>query len=317
MLGRCTAEMKRCSMARVLLLRGRPPLWRRRRPPAACRLSSTAAALDDAPRQASVLRRARAEGWLMNRYGGVNVAGLERAGWIHDELVRQPGKLGRHEGWKCGQSGVDCAVYPGESDDAAAARQRFCAPLFSASLASSPATVTHAGGGMHSVDAKLGFVLRHTLHARSAQADPYTEAQVWEAVGSVAPCLEVCASRFTCPVPLAVAAADFGNSHAVVRGEAVGRDEALAAAGDGLANLEWRLDGGSSSEPSESPLAVLCWAANSLTGRGVTLGEGCVVLCGGGGGGGRPLDASSTAELQVRRQPLCRCDAPQNRHVRC
>ena len=175
-------------MARVLLLRGRPPLWRRRRPPAACRLSSTAAALDDAPRQASVLRRARAEGWLMNRYGGVNVAGLERAGWIHDELVRQPGKLGRHEGWKCGQSGVDCAVYPGESDDAAAARQRFCAPLFSASLASSPATVTHAGGGMHSVDAKLGFVLRHTLHARSAQADPYTEAQVWEAVGSVAPC---------------------------------------------------------------------------------------------------------------------------------
>ena len=141
---------------------------------------------------------------------------------------------------------------------------------------------------------------------------------MWEAVGSVAPCLEVCASRFTCPVPLAVAAADFGNSHAVVRGEAVGRDEALAAAGDGLASLEWHFgDADGSEEPSASPLAALCWAANSLTGRGVTLGEGCVVLCGGGRGGGRPLDASSTAELQVRRQPLCRCDAPQNRHARC
>lgn len=44
--------------------------------------------------------------------------------------------------------------------------------------------------------------------------------------------LEVCASRFTCPVPLAVVAADFGNHHALVRGTPVPKTLCPSLCGD-------------------------------------------------------------------------------------
>ena len=59
------------------------------------------------------------------------------------------------------------------------------------------------------------------LPSRSLQTDPYTDDEVWSAMSTVELALEVCASRFTCAVPLAVVAADFGNHHALVRGTPV------------------------------------------------------------------------------------------------
>ena len=44
--------------------------------------------------------------------------------------------------------------------------------------------------------------------------------------------LEVCASRFTCAVPLAVVAADFGNHHALVRGSPVPKTQCPVLRGD-------------------------------------------------------------------------------------
>jgi hypothetical protein len=51
-------------------------------------------------------------------------------------------------------------------------------------------------------------------------------------VATVELALEVCASRFTCAVPLAVVAADFGNHHALVRGSPVPKTQCSSLRGD-------------------------------------------------------------------------------------
>ena len=63
-----------------------------------------------------------------------------------------------------------------------------------------------------------GGIAGSALPARPRQADPYSSSEVWDAISTIELSLEVCASRFTCKVPLAVTVADFGNNHAVVRG---------------------------------------------------------------------------------------------------
>jgi 2-keto-4-pentenoate hydratase len=112
--------------------------------------------MSDAGRVASLLARGRVEGWLMNRYGGVGVRGLDAAAWIHDEMVRSPGRLGAHIGWKVGADGADSALFAGEENPPGA---QYCAPLFSATVVESGDTVTHARGGMRGVEVELGFVL--------------------------------------------------------------------------------------------------------------------------------------------------------------
>ena len=62
----------------------------------------------DTERVTTLLTKGRVEGWLMNRYGGVSVRSLDAAAWIHDEMVRSPGRLGDHIGWKVG---VDAAGF--------------------------------------------------------------------------------------------------------------------------------------------------------------------------------------------------------------
>ena len=56
---------------------------------------------------------------------------------------------------------------------------------------------------------------------------------MWSAVSTVELALEVCASRFTCAVPLAVVAADFGNHHALVRGSPVPKSQCPSVRGRG------------------------------------------------------------------------------------
>lgn len=110
----------------------------------------------DTARVAALLTKGRVEGWLMNRYGGVGVRSLDTAAWIHDEMVRSPGRLGDHIGWKVGVDGADSALFPGEENPPGV---RYCAPIFSASTVASGSTVTHARGGMRGVEVELGFVL--------------------------------------------------------------------------------------------------------------------------------------------------------------
>ena len=110
----------------------------------------------DTARVAALLTKGRVEGWLMNRYGGVGVRSLDAAAWIHDEMLRSPGRLGDHIGWKVGVDGADSALFPGEENPPGV---RYCAPIFSASSVASGSTVTHARGGMRGVEVELGFVL--------------------------------------------------------------------------------------------------------------------------------------------------------------
>eukprot|EP01043_Picozoa_sp_COSAG02_P092392 COSAG02_NODE_29013_length_577_cov_1.297071_1_plen_116_part_10 len=83
----------------------------------------------DTERVATLLTKGRVEGWLMNRYGGVSVRSLDAAAWIHDEMVRSPGRLGDHIGWKVGVDGADSALFPGDENPPGA---RYCSPIFSA-----------------------------------------------------------------------------------------------------------------------------------------------------------------------------------------
>lgn len=238
-------RFSRCTRRRV----GGAPLalrqWQRHR----C-LSMMGDASDSA-RVAALLTKGRVEGWLMNRYGGVGVRSVDAAAWIHDEMVRSPGKLGDHIGWKVGMDGADSAMFPGEDNPPGC---RYCSPLFSAATVASGSTVTHARGGMRGVEVEIGFVLGESdtlytnldsnitrlhrctrssrialagsaLPSRSLQAAPYTDDEVWSAMSTVELALEVCASRFTCAVPLAVVAADFGNHHALVRGTPVPKNQ--------------------------------------------------------------------------------------------
>ena len=110
----------------------------------------------DTERVATLLTKGRVEGWLMNRYGGVSVRSLDAAAWIHDEMVRSPGRLGDHIGWKVGVDGADSALFPGEKNPPGA---RYCSPIFSETTVESGSTVTHARGGMRGVEVELGFVL--------------------------------------------------------------------------------------------------------------------------------------------------------------
>ena len=110
----------------------------------------------------------------------------------------------------------------------------------------------------------------------------------------------MCASRFTCKVPLAVAVADFGNHHALVRGAPVAKETIVPSP-----NYEadwWVPLVGHTGTPAVTllsgsektgeltavdelsgmqPIESLCWLVNYLTGRGVPLPVGTYLLSGG------------------------------------
>ena len=109
----------------------------------------------------------------MNRYGGVDVRTVDAAAWVHDEMVRSPGRLGEHLGWKCGVDGVDAALFPGQQIEERPEGGRFAAPLFGGSVVESGSMVAHARGGMRGVEVELGFVLgRLPTLAAAARAIP-------------------------------------------------------------------------------------------------------------------------------------------------
>jgi 2-keto-4-pentenoate hydratase len=98
--------------------------------------------------------------------------------------------LGNHVGWKCGacspaaQAGMQLS-------------EPFRAPLFQQRIFTDPRTVIDSSKvNLTLLEAEFGLVMSKSLPPRGA-SNPYTAAEVMDAVSVVIPCVEVCASRWS------------------------------------------------------------------------------------------------------------------------
>lgn len=128
------------------------------------------------------------------------------------------------------------------------------------------------------VEPELAFVLAADLPAR---AQPYSDAEVDQAVGSVHAALELCASRYLdhAGLPFAEMLADGLVNTGLWLGPALTAPEAAAF------ELNWQVEGeAASSKPALHPdgaaRAPLYWLANFLRERGLGLQAGQAVITG-------------------------------------
>ena len=128
------------------------------------------------------------------------------------------------------------------------------------------------------VEPELAFVLAADLPAR---AQPYSDAEVDQAVGSVHAALEICASRYLdhAGLPFAEMLADGLVNSGLWIGPALAAPEAAAF------ELNWQVEGeAASSKPALHPdgaaRAPLYWLANFLRERGLGLRAGQAVITG-------------------------------------
>jgi len=160
------------------------------------------------------------------------------------------------------------------------------APIYAATVrhgatcAVPAAPVTPAGPAANSVrvEPELAFVLTADLPAR---AQPYSDAEVDQAVGSVHAALEICASRYLdhAGLPFAEMLADGLVNSGLWIGPALAAPEAAAF------ELNWQVEGeAASSKPALHPdgaaRAPLYWLANFLRERGLGLRAGQAVITG-------------------------------------
>jgi 2-keto-4-pentenoate hydratase len=104
---------------------------------------------------------------------------------VHKHMSSISSTLGSHCGWKCGActtAGQESFGLPGEP---------FCAPLFEKTLkpTNSPIDLTR---NVLIVEAEFAFYFGKGLPPKGAN---YTTAEIWDAVGAVAVCIEVVGSR--------------------------------------------------------------------------------------------------------------------------
>lgn len=128
------------------------------------------------------------------------------------------------------------------------------------------------------VEPELAFVLAQDLPAR---AQPYSDAQVDAAVGSVHAALEICASRYLdhAGLPFAELLADGLVNSGLWLGPALAAPEAPAF------ELRWQIEGEAvqtqpARHPDGQPRAPLYWLANFLRERGMGLQAGQAVITG-------------------------------------
>lgn len=96
---------------------------------------------------------------------------------IQDAVIAQIGPIG---GWKVGASSHD-----GEPN---------CAPLPATGIMTSPVRLLSEDYPLRAIEAEIAYRFKRDLPAR---AQPYTLAEVLEAVGSVHPAIELVESRYT------------------------------------------------------------------------------------------------------------------------
>lgn len=161
----------------------------------------------------------------------------------------------------------------------------FAGPFFAADVMASPARPLAADHPHLCLEAEFAFRFTKPLPPRSS---PYTRTEVLEAVGAVIPAYELVGPRFERvlfdAVPTVIA--DCGLNAAMVLGADVTdwrrfdlTSHPVRFVVDGKLRAE-----GSGAAVMGDPLAVLVWAANHLSRRGITLGAGQVVSTGAAAG---------------------------------
>ncbi len=157
----------------------------------------------------------------------------------------------------------------------------FAGPFFAADVMKSPAWPTAAANPHLCIEAEFAFRFARSLAPRPV---PYTRAEIMEAVGAVVPAFELVGPRFDRvlfeAVPTVIA--DCGLNAAMVLGSDITdwrrfdfAKHPVTFLVDGKPRIE-----GSGAAVMGDPLNVLVWAANHLSARGITLGEGEVVSTG-------------------------------------
>lgn len=157
------------------------------------------------------------------------------------------------------------------------------APIYAANIRRGLACAVPAGPAGPAADSaqaepELAFVLARDLPAR---AEPYTEAEVDAAVGSVHAALEICASRYLDHAGLAFA--DMLADGLVNSGLWLG--PALAAPEAAAFELAWQIENepvqtSAARHPDGHPRTPLYWLVNFLRGRGIGLQAGQAVITG-------------------------------------
>jgi 2-keto-4-pentenoate hydratase len=154
------------------------------------------------------------------------------------------------------------------------------APIYqpTVSRAATCAVPFPAGAGAVAVEPELAFVLAKDLPPRT---QPYTEAEVDAAIGSVHAALEICASRYIdhTNLPFPELLADGVVNNGLWLGPELGTADVAAF------ELTWQIAGEPAQKvearhPNGDPRTPLYWLANFLRERGIGLLAGQAVITG-------------------------------------
>lgn len=189
-------------------------------------------------------------------------------------------RLGLLVGYKVGATN--------DSAQAALGFGPFSGPLFASARCQAGGAVSLAslGPSFKAAEAEFAFVLAAPLPPRP---EAYSPSEVWAAVATVCPAIELAASRLVLPAGTVVAPAailaDLAWNGCFVLGPGVaaaelGSGEALVTARATLLCNGVVLGADTGANVLSSPLASLTWLANALSTRGVTLEAGAVVISG-------------------------------------
>lgn len=217
-----------------------------------------------------LLRAARASGRLIDALpDGAALGTLDDAYAVASRLAEGRGAIG---GWKIGATGARGQAMLGLNEP-------FFGRIFSDTIHAHPARVR--GPGPFAIEPEIGFIMARNLLPR---ADEYTVAEVSEAIGAIAPALEI--NRPSWRRPFEAGGLAIIADNGVNAGACVGEQRRDWRSFD-LANLTVAIvaDGGApvqgvSSAVLGNPLTALTWLANALLGRGQCLKAGQVVLSG-------------------------------------
>lgn len=191
-------------------------------------------------------------------------ATAEQAYAIQDAVAFELGPIG---GWKVGAKGI--------SDEPT------CAPLPAATVMAGPGKLASGLYPLRGIEAEIAFRLRHDLPSRE---QPYTLAEVLDAVGSVHPAIEVVESRYTDRTqadPLS-GLADAASHGALIYGDGRCTDLAIKQS-EQTAELYFdaqQVVHETGANPAVDVLRLLVWLANHVASRHDGLKAGQIVTTG-------------------------------------
>jgi len=217
---------------------------------------------------ARLLWEARRDGKVLARDALVSPANAEEAYAVQAEAVRLSGLATR--GFKVGSTSLEAQKKLGTTEPGSA-------PLLAPYVHESPAQITLVSGHNAELEGEIAFRLGRDLAPRG---QPYTYAEVADAVDAVAGAIEVVGSRISgglAGIGRFLSTADFGVNIALAVGPWTtdwrGLDlKALPV----TMTIDGTLRGhGTGARALGDPLAVMVWLANqqSKRGRGLKAGE--------------------------------------------